>query len=61
MGSMTEIAKPENAGNRRRILLVDDHTLVLEQVTSFLQPTFEIVGVAHNGVEMVSEAMRLKS
>ena len=56
---MTEIAKPENAGNRQRILLADDHTLVLEQVTSFLQPIFEIVGVAHNGVEMVSEAMRL--
>ena len=56
---MTEIAKPENAGNRRRILLADDHILVVEQVTTFLQPTFEIVGVAHDGVEMVSEAMRL--
>ena len=59
MGSMTEIAKPENARNRPRILLADDHLLVLEQVTTFLQPTFEIVGVAHNGVEMVSEALRL--
>ena len=59
MGAMTEIAKPENAGNRRRILLADDHPLVLERVTSFLQPTFEVVGVAHNGVEMVNEAMRL--
>ena len=56
---MSEIAKPENAENRRRILLADDHSLMLERVTSFLQPTFEIVGVAHNGVEMVSEAMRL--
>ena len=56
---MSEIAKPESAGNRRRILLADDHPLLLERVTRFLQPTFEVVGVAHNGVEMVNEAMRL--
>ncbi len=56
---MLEIANPENTGNRRRILLADDHPLVLEQVTRFLQPTFEVVGVAHNGVEMISEAIRL--
>ncbi len=56
---MLEIAKPESAGNRRRILLADDHPLLLERVTRFLQPTFEVVGVAHNGVEMVNEAMRL--
>ena len=56
---MLEIANPENTGNRRRILLADDHPLVLERVTRFLQPTFEVVGVAHNGVEMISEAIRL--
>jgi len=56
---MSETAKPESAGNRRRILLADDHPLLLERVTRFLQPTFEVVGVAHNGVEMVNEAMRL--
>ena len=56
---MSEIAKPEGAENRQRILLADDHSLMLERVTRFLQPTFEVVGVAHNGVEMVSETMRL--
>ena len=56
---MLEIAKPESGKNRQRILVADDHSLMLERVTRFLQPTFEVVGVALNGVEMVSEAMRL--
>jgi DNA-binding NarL/FixJ family response regulator len=50
---------PEDAGNRRRILLVDDHPLVLERVTVLLRSAFDVVGVAHNGIEMVQEAMRL--
>ena len=56
---MSEIGTPEDSGNRRRVLLADDHPLVLERVTRFLQPTFDVVGVAHNGLEMVLEAMRL--
>jgi DNA-binding NarL/FixJ family response regulator len=32
---------------------------MLERVTTLLQPTFDVVGVAHNGFEMVEEAMRL--
>lgn len=57
---MSEIGKPESPENRRRILLADDNLLVLERVTRFLQPTFDVVGVAHNGLEMVLEAVRLK-
>ena len=56
---MSEIGKPESSGNRRRILLADDHPLVLERVTTFLQSTFDVVGVAHNGLEMVEQAIRL--
>jgi DNA-binding NarL/FixJ family response regulator len=56
---MSEIGEPENSGNRRRILLADDHPLVLERVTTFLQSTFDVVGVAHNGLQMIEEAMRL--
>ena len=56
---MSEIEKPESPENRRRILLADDNGIVLERVTRFLQPTFDVVGVAHNGLEMVVEAMRL--
>ena len=44
---------------RTRVLLADDHPLMLERVTTFLQPTFDVVGVAHNGLQMIEEAMRL--
>lgn len=57
---MSEIGNPESSGNRRRILLADDHPLMLERVAKFLQSTFDVVGVAHNGLEMVDEAIRLK-
>jgi len=56
---MSEIGTPEDSGNRRRILLADDHPLVLERVTKLLQSAFDVVGVVHNGFEMVEEAMRL--
>jgi DNA-binding NarL/FixJ family response regulator len=56
---MSEIGTPESSGNRRRILLADDHPLILERVTTLLQSTFDVVGVAHNGLQMVEEALRL--
>ncbi len=58
-GPMSEAGMPEDSGNRRRILLADDHPLVLERVRSLLQPTFDVVGVARDGLEMIREAMRL--
>jgi len=56
---MSEIGMPEDSGNRRRILLADDHPLVLDRVTAYLKPTFDVVGVAHNGLEMVEKAVLL--
>jgi len=35
--------------NRPRILLADDHQLVLERVTALLQSAFDVVGAAHTG------------
>ena len=32
---MSAIGTPEDSGNRRRILLADDHPLVLERVTKY--------------------------
>jgi DNA-binding NarL/FixJ family response regulator len=46
-------------GNRVRILLADDHPLVLERVKALLQSAFEVVGVAHDGLEMVDQAIQL--
>ena len=56
---MLEIGKPESSVNRLRILVADDHPLVLQRVTAFLQSTFDVVGVAHDGLEMVDAAIRL--
>jgi len=56
---MSDTGKPESAENRLRVLLADDHPLVLERVMVLLQSTFEVVGVAHDGLEMVDKAMRL--
>jgi len=42
-----------------RILLADDHRLVLERVSALLQSSFDVIGKAGNGKELVAEAMRL--
>ncbi len=42
-----------------RVLLVDDHEMVLKRVRELVEATFEVVGVARTGIEMVSEALRL--
>ena len=46
--------------NLSRILLADDHQLLLGQVAILLQPSFHVVGSTHNGLEMISEVMRLQ-
>lgn len=45
--------------NRPRILLADDHQVVLERVRTLLQSLFDVVGAARTGREMISEALRL--
>jgi DNA-binding NarL/FixJ family response regulator len=56
---MSDAGKSESSENRLRVLLADDHPLLLERVKVLLQSTFEVVGVAHDGLEMVNKAMRL--
>jgi DNA-binding NarL/FixJ family response regulator len=46
--------------NRVRVLLADDNALVLERVTSLLATTFDVVGIVHDGQELVTEALRLR-
>ncbi len=43
-----------------RVLIADDHRMMLKTVTSLLVPRFEVVGTASNGAELISEAMRLQ-
>jgi DNA-binding NarL/FixJ family response regulator len=54
------VIKQEHITKRARILIVDDHQLVLQRVRTLLQSDFEIVGDARTGKEMVMEAIRLK-
>jgi DNA-binding NarL/FixJ family response regulator len=57
---MSEIGMPEGPGNRRRVLLVDDHPLVLERVKTLLETQFDVVDVARDGLDMVEKAARLR-
>lgn len=43
-----------------RLLLADDHTLVLEAFTRLLEDEFEIAGVVTDGISLLKEAPRLK-
>src|SRR5262245_14202215 len=43
-----------------RLLLADDHTMVLEGLTCLLEPEFEVVGKAVDGRAMLTMATKLK-
>jgi DNA-binding NarL/FixJ family response regulator len=45
---------------RPRILLADDHTLVVEGFRKLLEPEFEIVGVASDGRALLAAALQQK-
>jgi DNA-binding NarL/FixJ family response regulator len=45
---------------RPRVLLADDHVAVVQRVTILLEASFEVIGSARTGREMVTEAMRLR-
>ena len=44
---------------RARVLLADDNESVLEKVAGLLAASFEVIGKAHDGRELVSAALRL--
>jgi DNA-binding NarL/FixJ family response regulator len=43
-----------------RVLLADDHRIVLEGLHSLLEPEFDIVGMVEDGQALVTEALRLR-
>ena len=43
-----------------RILLADDHVLLLEAFRRMLEPAFEVVGTVPDGAALVEEALRLE-
>lgn len=46
--------------SRTRVLLADDHTLLLDGLRKVLEPDFDLVGVASNGKELLEAAAALK-
>ena len=46
--------------NRTKIMLGDDHSLVLEGIRRLLDSKYDVVASAENGKVLVSEALRLK-
>jgi len=45
---------------RPRILLADDHTLILECIRALFEPHYEIAGTVADGQALVEAALRLK-
>ena len=45
--------------NRPRILLADDNEQLVERVAGHLASSFNVVGIAYDGQELVSKALRL--
>jgi DNA-binding NarL/FixJ family response regulator len=45
---------------RARILLADDHTVVLDAFKKLLEPAYDVVGTAADGHALVAAAERLK-
>lgn len=43
-----------------KILLADDHRIVLEGLRNLLEAEYEVVGMAENGLALVNEALRLR-
>lgn len=46
--------------SKTRVLLADDHKIVVEGLRSLLQSEFDLVGTAQDGLELVNEAERLQ-
>jgi DNA-binding NarL/FixJ family response regulator len=46
--------------DRPRIIVADDHDVMLDIVLSLLQPDFEVVGTVNNGLDLIREAHRLQ-
>lgn len=45
---------------RPRILLADDHTLVCQGLKALLEPTYEVVGMVHDGAQVLERVLALR-
>jgi DNA-binding NarL/FixJ family response regulator len=45
---------------RPRLLIADDHSVVAEGLRSLLEKSYDVIGIVHDGQELLTEASRLK-
>ena len=50
----------ESHETRPRVLLADDHAVVVEGICAILEKTYEVVGIAKDGRELLTKAAQLK-
>jgi DNA-binding NarL/FixJ family response regulator len=55
-----QAAPKEVRVDRKRVLLADDHSAMLEEVRALLDEEYEIVGAVENGEQLVEAANNLK-
>jgi DNA-binding NarL/FixJ family response regulator len=48
------------ASGRTRVMLADDHEIVLDMLIRLLKPEFEVVGTVTNGTDVLGTAQRLR-
>jgi len=46
--------------SRERIVIVDDHVVILDAFKRLLEPVYQVVGTVSDGVRAVTEALRLR-
>ena len=59
LGSVPNAVFGDTPLSRPRVLLADDHSVMLDRVGVLLSSSFEVVGAVANGQEMISEGIRL--
>lgn len=57
---MRAMSETHNTSSRTRILLADDHAMVVEGLRALLENSYEIVGVAADGRELLEVACKLQ-
>lgn len=53
-------AAESKENDKMRVLLADDHESVLREIRNLLPVDFEVVGIAHNGAQMLAAAHELQ-
>lgn len=55
-----DLLKSSYSTKRPRVLIADDHSIVAEGLCSLLEKNYDVIGVAHDGRELLVEASNLK-